>query len=1391
MNDRALQDQSLQDQFGALHRHEKTVLALLALVGEPMGKSAVHEHIAKLDLQDDDGHSIRQAASDEMLFHLERLAFTSLVVGRGYVCNARLRWPAIRAAISAHMLGDICQAYEAVTPMRRSWDGTPEPRSYRHGVARLRMALLRGQPPQDVAPLLAACLRSYEAAQLHPIVDIFARPFEAGMLLLVHPSMQDDILMLLLQHAQREPALAPPVRGAAERHFDRRHKAGDDVSGALRLALGEDAILSGNLPQAVAYLEAVQSPLALFHASALMLLRGHVADAVSGFENALKSIRRETGKRKQVFAGFGGYLYVLALLRAGDAKALKTAESYLEVAVHAQQNPDSNTYSMLSMLRQVRAGTLQADVVLSRAWDTPLQAQLFQALVYWWLGLPQLEKRRAELQDLAQNAGAAGYTLIAAQAESLLGHLGDEAAEARAGDMLAALGLPDMATWFERQEGWQRQLDALINLHQLASPAASETRLVWMITWSDRSGIGELEPREQKRSAKGQWSNGRPIALKRLAEDAAELDFLTAQDVRLSTHIAPSRQAYSSGLRYDIDPLEALPALVGHPLVFWMDAPETRVEIGGGEPELLVQETKGKLRLSLHPSLSSTDRVVTLREAPNRIRVIAVNDEHRRIATIVGDGLTVPLHAKDQVLKAIGTVAASVTVQSDIGGGSAGAGAADADIRLHVHLLPYQQGLRMQVQVRPLPDAGPYYAPGAGAETVITDVGGKPVQVRRDLAGERDAERQLVLRCTALEGAEQEHGEWLIGQPALCLQLLTELQELGPERVLVGWPEGEKFRVSPTLHTKQLKLSIKSKKDWFAVSGQLQVDEERVVDLRSLLELIRAGKSRFIELKDRQFLALSEELYRRLSELDAYGEDDDAGAKVHQLAAFVLEELAGEVGGLEADRLWREHIARIAAQAEYRPLVPSTLQAELRDYQREGFEWLARLAHWGVGACLADDMGLGKTVQALALALLRAPHGPALVVAPTSVCLNWVSEAARFAPTLNVKLFGSGDRAEMIDNAGPFDLVIVSYGLLQLESERFTKPRWHTIVLDEAQAIKNAATKRSQAVMALSGDFRMACTGTPLENHLGELWNLFRFINPGLLGSLDQFNLRFAGPIERQQDRKAEVGARNRLRRLIGPFILRRTKAQVLTELPARTEIVLEVDLSAEETALYESLRREALDKLAAIDAPADRKSIQILAEIMKLRRACCNPNLVAPELKLDSSKLAAFAELLGGLLENRHKVLVFSQFVDHLGLIRAHLDRNGIAYQYLDGSTPPAVRKARVDAFQAGEGDVFLISLKAGGVGINLTAADYVIHMDPWWNPAVEDQASDRAHRMGQQRPVTIYRLVARHTIEEGIVDLHGHKRELADSLLDGSEMAARMKAEDMLAMLEEGLRR
>jgi SNF2 family DNA or RNA helicase len=622
-----------------------------------------------------------------------------------------------------------------------------------------------------------------------------------------------------------------------------------------------------------------------------------------------------------------------------------------------------------------------------------------------------------------------------------------------------------------------------------------------------------------------------------------------------------------------------------------------------------------------------------------------------------------------------------------------------------------------------------------------------------------------------------------VEDPEDCLELLDELGGLG-EAVVLEWPQGQKMGIGGHAASGRLKLKVAGAKNWFEATGELRVDEDRVLDMRQLLDLLNEARGRFVPLGDGQFLALTKEFRKRLDELRAISEEHGRGVRFHPLAAPSVESLLEGAGALKADRAWKEHIARFRDAQSFEPVRPSTLRAELRDYQVEGYRWLARLARWGAGACLADDMGLGKTVQALTLILAHAAEGPTIAVAPTSVCMNWIDEARRFAPTLNPILFGAGDRQASLDALKPFDLLVCSYGLLYQESERLAAVNWRVAVLDEAQAIKNFATRRSQAAMGLRADFRLITTGTPVENHLGELWNLFRFINPGLLGSLEQFTRRFAGPIERHQDREA----RTRLKKVIQPFILRRLKEQVLEELPSRTEILLHVERSAAETAFYEALRRKAIEKVARTQGPPAQKHLMILAEIMRLRRACCNAELVTPDIGIPSSKLAVFLDLAEELIENRHKALVFSQFVDHLSILRKELDRKGVAYQYLDGSTPQRERKKRVDAFQAGEGDLFLISLKAGGLGLNLTAADYVIHMDPWWNPAVEDQASDRAHRIGQLRPVTIYRLVTKDTIESKIVELHRHKRDLADSLLEGSDMTGRMSADDLLALLQEG---
>ena len=579
-------------------------------------------------------------------------------------------------------------------------------------------------------------------------------------------------------------------------------------------------------------------------------------------------------------------------------------------------------------------------------------------------------------------------------------------------------------------------------------------------------------------------------------------------------------------------------------------------------------------------------------------------------------------------------------------------------------------------------------------------------------------------------------------------------------------------------------MTLKKDRAWFRANGEIKVDDNLVMSMHELMELLDqdGDTGRFIQLKDGQFIALADEFRRRLEELRAYsspapGKSEDL--QINELAAYALEDLAANAQ-LESDKQWRDHVAKLETAEGYVAELPKDLHAELRPYQLEGFRWLAKLAAWGVGACLADDMGLGKTIQALALLLHRAKGGPALVIAPTSVATNWIREAARFAPTLNVHAFGPGDRTATLKDLRAADLIVCTFGLMQIENDLLAAIDWHTVIIDEAQAIKNAATKRSKAAIKLKADFRVITTGTPIENNLGELHALFEFINPGLLSSREKFQRRFAAPIQKTGNDQA----RRWLKKLISPFILRRLKGDVLTDLPPRTEVVLSVEMSKEESAFYEAIRQRAVENLEAEEAK-DR-GMKILAEITRLRRACCNPKLVA---KTDdapaSSKLTMFAETLDNLLEAGHKVLVFSQFVDHLKLLREHLDKQQISYRYLDGSTTPKKRQVQIDAFQSGDGDVFLISLKAGGTGLNLTAADYVIHMDPWWNPASEDQASDRAHRIGQQRPVTVYRLVTKGTIEEKIVELHHEKRDLASSLLEGNDTGRSLNPEELLRLI------
>ncbi|MCU0868027.1 MAG: DEAD/DEAH box helicase [Burkholderiales bacterium] len=514
--------------------------------------------------------------------------------------------------------------------------------------------------------------------------------------------------------------------------------------------------------------------------------------------------------------------------------------------------------------------------------------------------------------------------------------------------------------------------------------------------------------------------------------------------------------------------------------------------------------------------------------------------------------------------------------------------------------------------------------------------------------------------------------------------------------------------------------------------------------------------------------------------------------RLGRLDAARLAQLERETGfAVDGDAALLDFGRRLAGFDGVAPVpTPAALAATLRPYQCEGLAWLQFLREYRLGGILADDMGLGKTLQTLAFVLVEKAAGrldrPVLIVAPTSVLPNWRAEAARFAPTLRVHVSHGLKRRADFGHLRDFDIVLTAYALLARDEATLAAEAFHAVILDEAQLIKNARTKAARVAARLDTRHRFCLTGTPVENHLGELWSLFDFCLPGFLGDAERFKRQWRVPIEKQGDEDR----RDQLARRVRPFILRRTKEQVASDLPAKSEIVRAVELGPAQRAFYESVRVALYDRVR--DEIAHRgiagSQIVVLEALLKLRQICCDPRLVkldGTEPPHESAKLDVLRDMLGELVAQGRRVLVFSQFTSMLDLIEPELDALGLRWLVLTGATRD--REKPVKAFQAGEAPVFLVSLKAGGVGLNLTAADTVVHFDPWWNPAVENQATDRAHRIGQDKPVFVFKLVATGTVEERILALQASKAALAAGILDAGALGtAPLTADDVAALFE-----
>jgi superfamily II DNA or RNA helicase len=692
--------------------------------------------------------------------------------------------------------------------------------------------------------------------------------------------------------------------------------------------------------------------------------------------------------------------------------------------------------------------------------------------------------------------------------------------------------------------------------------------------------------------------------------------------------------------------------------------------------------------------------------------------------------------------------------------------------RLRLHPMPYgaeRLGLELGF------DYEDQFVPGDVSGSLIRTADGRRAIVR-DLTAERAAlDRLFQLGCRQ---------DWSDHVGRRALQIPTpHVPRLVRQLIDEDWrveTEGRQYR-----RPGEVALDVRSGIDWFELRGHVDFGGERAT-LPALLAALDRGDG-VVVLGDGSLGLLPDEWLRRHAPLARTGVAAGDHMRFARSQAALVDALLAAQPAASWDEAFgrtRDEIRRFDRIEPSDP--PPSFHGTLRGYQREGLGWLRFLQRFGVGGCLADDMGLGKTVMVLALlADRRAAEGdadrrPSLVVAPRSVVFNWRQEAARFTPHLRVLEYVGSGRSAMRETFQAHDVVLTTYGTLRRDAAVLSTTPFDYVVLDEAQAIKNAASVSAKTTRLLQARHRLALSGTPIENHLGELWSLFEFLNPGLLGRASAFGR--LGSIQ-----KPDADTLALMSRALRPFILRRTKEQVAADLPPKTEQTLYCELERPQRVLYDELLvhyRRTL--LGMSDTALGKATFQILEALLRLRQAACHPALIDPRRSEDgSAKLDVLLPRLAEAAEEGHKTLVFSQFTSLLAIVRARLDEQGTPYEYLDGRIRD--RQARVERFQNDpDCRLFLISLKAGGLGLNLTAADYVFLLDPWWNPAVESQAIDRAHRIGQSRHVFGYRLIARDTVEERVLELQQHKRRLADAILTADKSLIReLRREDLELLL------
>ena len=1102
-------------------------------------------------------------------------------------------------------------------------------------------------------------------------------------------------------------------------------------------------------------------------AAADALYKGDNALAYKLYAKAMAA-NNKVAPQKGIFLNpVSNYYFALAAILTGTETSLKKIETIVKRNGEGAYTP---TYFLVSPLKDFFCGKTEPTVPPS-AYRSLLDSS-YGKMVRWLTG--KLYSRLGIL------SGKVSRPLEKPNWAYLRLEAGFPEDEGHAGELQRKFGGSSVLDRLEIKSVWQLRLETLIAENQAGSGRderdGRETMLVYLIRY------GTIVPILKRRLKNGSWSVGKELSVR---------DLLNLDDPCLDAADQRVREGIFSW-EYSIYVDKYIHLFVGCDHVYTGSAYELRpVKVHSEKPYLIIDKRKdgsfgvstnveelekGEKSSFFYRKNTETDYSVFMPSA----------FEYKTYKNILAQRVY-PAEAESLLVRLITAIGGKTEIHSNM--------VAELDDLQQVPVPPCvtlrvgpaaDNSFQLAAVVRASDSL--LFVPGKGNITSIVEQDGRKVQLVRNLKQERKSMKEISRELAALDFLEEDE-DWM--PESITESVTLPVQTMLPfiqwckehgEVCVLEWAEGCKVTFHPGISSSAAHIAFKSKNNWFEVEGDVEISDGQVLSLQKLLDLMhRNARQKYIRIGDSEFITISNRLSHLLKRLDTVTNENRSHLQMAPAAVSLLGDVLDDAslhirrdGAVDALR------RRIEEGSRHVPAVPRTLQAQLRDYQEEGFEWMSKLTAWGAGVCLADDMGLGKTLQTITLLLEQQEKGASLVVAPASVVPNWRNELRRFAPTLQVTVLNqSGDRPGDIKAAKAGEVIIITYALLNIQQDDLTDREWNVVCLDEAHTIKNANTKMSKAAMRLQAQRRVILTGTPIQNHLAELWNLFQFINPGLLGSAEQFKKKFILPIEGDNDKNRQ----SQLRKLISPFLLRRTKSEVIDELPEKNEIKLPVELSSDEMAMYEVRRRETEEKVRA--NAADK--VSTLAEITRLRQMACSCSLVDRKWKLPSSKVLAFIDLAESLNDSGNRALVFSQFTSFLDEVRRAMDKARLPYLYLDGSTPMAQREKLVQDFQTGRCPFFLISLKAGGLGLNLTGANYVIHLDPWWNPAIEQQATDRAYRIGQKQEVTVYHLISQHTIEEKILRLHRTKRNLSDSLLEGTDLSHAMTQEELLELLQD----